>query len=67
LLTDSEIGVYVRAYSRPGALRGAFEDYRAAMADVMQDKYDEHSLLDMPTLVLWGEDFAAGGKLWDFR
>jgi haloacetate dehalogenase len=67
LLTDSEIGVYVRAYSRPGALRGAFEDYRAAMADVVQDKYDEHSLLDMPTLVLWGEDFAAGGKLWDFR
>jgi haloacetate dehalogenase len=37
------------------------------MTDVMQDKCDEGSLLDMPTLVLWGEDFAAGGKLWDFR
>jgi haloacetate dehalogenase len=21
----------------------------------------------MPTLVLWGEEFAVGGKMWDFR
>jgi haloacetate dehalogenase len=67
LLTDIEIGVYVQAYRRPGALRGAFEDYRAAATDVMQDKSDEHLLLEMPTLVLWGEDFHAGGKLWDFH
>jgi haloacetate dehalogenase len=67
LLTDEEIGVYVKAYSRPGALRGAFEDYRAAAVDVAQDKADENQLLEMPTLVLWGEDFAAGGKLWNFR
>ena len=67
LLTDHEIGIYVKAYSRPGALRGACEDYRAAATDVAQDKADADSLLEMPTLVLWGEDFAAGGRLWDFR
>jgi haloacetate dehalogenase len=67
LLTDHEIGIYVKAYSRPGALRGACEDYRAAATDVTQDKADADSLLEMPTLVLWGEDFAAGGRLWDFR
>jgi len=67
LLTDEEIGVYVKAYGRPGALRGAFEDYRAAATDVSQDTADENVLLEMPTLVFCGEDFAAGGKLWDFR
>ena len=32
-----------------------------------QDKEDEAKLIDCPTLVLWGEDFAFGGKMWDFR
>lgn len=66
-LTDEEIGKYVETYRRPGSLRGAFEDYRAGEVDVEQDKADHSELLQMPTLVLWGEDFAAGGKLWDFR
>jgi haloacetate dehalogenase len=66
-LTEEEIGKYVETYRRPGSLRGAFEDYRAGEVDVEQDKADHSELLQMPTLVLWGEDFAAGGKLWDFR
>jgi haloacetate dehalogenase len=60
-LTDEEIGVYVRAYSKPGALRGAFSE------DVQQDEADNGVLIDCPTLVLWGEDFESGGKMWDFR
>jgi haloacetate dehalogenase len=66
-LTEEEIGKYVETYRRPGSLRGAFEDYRAGEVDVEQDKADHSELLQIPTLVLWGEDFAAGGKLWDFR
>jgi haloacetate dehalogenase len=66
-LTEEEIGKYVETYRRPGALRGAFEDYRAAEIDVEQDRADYSRPICMPTLVLWGEDFAAGGKLWDFR
>ncbi|MFL6416349.1 MAG: alpha/beta fold hydrolase [Bryobacteraceae bacterium] len=67
LFTPEELAVYVRAYSQPGALRGAFSDYRAGREDVAQDKEDEAKLIDCPTLVLWGEDFALGGKMWDFR
>lgn len=32
-----------------------------------QDQADREKKIECPTLVLWGEDFEAGGKLWDFR
>ena len=67
LFTPEELAVYVRAYSQPGALRGAFNDYRAGREDVAQDEQDKDKLIETPTLVLWGEDFALGGKMWDFR
>ncbi|HUA64322.1 MAG TPA: alpha/beta hydrolase [Alphaproteobacteria bacterium] len=67
MLSDEEIGVYVKAYSKPGALHGAFSDYRAGCEDVQQDETDKDVLIDCPTLVLWGEDFEVGGKMWDFR
>lgn len=67
LFTPEELAVYVRAYSQPGALRGAFNDYRAGEEDVAQDEEDKDVLIGCPTLVLWGEDFAIGGKMWDFR
>lgn len=67
LFTPEEIAVYVRAYSQPGALRGAFSDYRAGEEDVAQDEEDKDKLIACPTLVLWGEEFAIGGKMWDFR
>lgn len=65
--TPAELAVYVAAYSQPGSLRGAFNDYRAGEADVAQDEEDKDRLIDCPTLVLWGEEFSAGGKMWDFR
>ena len=67
LFSAEEIAEYVRAYSQPGALRGAFNDYRAGPEDVGQDEEDEGVLIECPTLVLWGEEFAIGGKMWDFR
>ncbi len=67
LFTDEEIAVYVKAFAKPGALRGAFSDYRAGQEDVAQDDADADTLIECPTLVLWGEDFDLGGKMWDFR
>jgi haloacetate dehalogenase len=67
LFSAEELAVYVRAYSQPGALRGAFSDYRAGEEDVAQDEADKDTLIGCPTLVLWGEDFELGGRMWDFR
>ncbi|WP_068471472.1 alpha/beta fold hydrolase [Candidatus Protochlamydia phocaeensis] len=63
--TDEEIAVYVNAYSQPGALRGAFSDYRAAEEDVAQDKQDENVLIQCPILALWGENFDLVGQMFD--
>ena len=67
LFTPEEIAVYVAAYSKPGSLRGAFNDYRAGREDIAQDEADKDHLIECPTLVLWGEDFELGGKMWNFR
>jgi haloacetate dehalogenase len=67
LFTPEERAVYVKAYSQPGALRGAFSDYRAGREDVAQDEEDKDVLIGCPTLALWGEDFDIGGRMWDFR
>lgn len=45
LFTPEEIAVYVRAYSRLGALRGVFSDYRAGREDVSQDEEDKDVLI----------------------
>jgi haloacetate dehalogenase len=66
VLTPEDIAVYTRAYAQHGGLRGAFEDYRAGEEDVKQDQVDAAVKLTCPTLALWGEDFEAGGKMWDF-
>jgi haloacetate dehalogenase len=50
--TPEELAVCVRAYSQPGALRGAFSDYRAGEEDVAQDETDKDVLIECPTLVL---------------
>ena len=67
IFTDEEMEEYVKAFHQPGALKGAFNDYRAGQDDVAQDKLDHDTKITCPVLVLWGEDFVAGGKLWDFR
>ncbi|WP_428488038.1 alpha/beta fold hydrolase [Rhodopila sp.] len=64
-LTLEDLGAYVRAYQKPGAVRGALNDYRAGREDVAQDKEDADTRITCPTLALWGEDFELGGRMWD--
>jgi haloacetate dehalogenase len=54
---EEAVATYVRAFSAPGALRAAFDDYRATFPDDLEA--DETSVaagqrLTMPLLVLWG-------------
>ncbi|MEV5596500.1 alpha/beta hydrolase [Streptomyces sp. NPDC052496] len=55
-LTDEAVDAYVAAFSRPGALRAGFDDYRAAEDDTALDDADfaEGRLLTVPVLALWG-------------
>ena len=48
---------YVAAFSRPGAMRAGFDDYRALDTDVAQDRESREAGLRVvaPLLVLWGE------------
>ncbi|MFN8481844.1 MAG: alpha/beta hydrolase [Anaerolineae bacterium] len=67
MLSDEEIAVYVREYSQPGGMRGAFSDYRAGPVDWEQDVADQDALIDCPTLAIWGADFEWVGKLVDMH
>jgi pimeloyl-ACP methyl ester carboxylesterase len=53
LWSDDEIEAYVEAYSQPGALRGGFNCYRAALRGGMQSSGD--LVVKTPTTVLWGD------------
>jgi len=56
LFTDGEVAQYVRAYSQPGALRGGFSYYRAAVYEDPPDwRADANRQLSIPGLYLWGE------------
>eukprot|EP01050_Picozoa_sp_SAG11_P016420 SAG11_NODE_2241_length_3644_cov_4.619182_2_plen_274_part_00 len=65
LFSDEEVAEYVKAYSRPGALRGSFNDYRAAPEDTAQDLQDADVLIECPILTMWGEDFELVGQMFD--
>jgi pimeloyl-ACP methyl ester carboxylesterase len=69
LWTDAEIAAYVEAYSQPGALRGGFNCYRAALRGGAFTGADKK--VETPTRVLWGDSdsiipFAWSDKLGDF-
>lgn len=55
-LTPEAVDGYVRAFSRPGALRAGFDDYRALEQDALHDDEDaaQGRTLTMPLLALWG-------------
>jgi pimeloyl-ACP methyl ester carboxylesterase len=53
LWTDAEIAEYVEAYSQPGALRGGFNCYRAALRGGAFAGADKK--VETPTRVLWGD------------
>jgi pimeloyl-ACP methyl ester carboxylesterase len=54
-LPEEDIAEYVRAFSRPGALRAGFDDYRAYREDAEHDEADAGRRIPMPLLALWGE------------
>ncbi|MEV5705163.1 alpha/beta hydrolase [Actinoallomurus sp. NPDC052274] len=54
-LPEEDIAEYVRTFSRPGALRAGFDDYRAADEDAEHDEADAGRRIPMPLLALWGE------------
>jgi len=56
---------YVKAYRRPGAIRGAMSDYRANFEDNAQDRVDAAIKIDCPVLALWGANFYAVAKMFD--
>ncbi|MFM0553653.1 alpha/beta hydrolase [Paraburkholderia sediminicola] len=59
--------MYVKAYKRPGAVRGAMPDYRANAEDLRQDLADANVKIRCPTKAIWGEDFYAIGGLFDVK
>jgi haloacetate dehalogenase len=55
-LPEEDVAEYVRAFTRPGALRAGFDDYRAAFPDdAAHDDADHGRRIAMPLLALWGE------------
>jgi haloacetate dehalogenase len=64
-IDELAVAEYVRAYSQPGALRGAFNDYRAGPVDLQQDIEDADDLIECPVLALWGADFELVGQAFD--
>jgi len=68
LWTGDEIDEYVEAFSQPGALRGGFNCYRAALRGGGQGGAEP---IKTPTLVLWGDSdsilpYAWSDKLGDY-
>jgi pimeloyl-ACP methyl ester carboxylesterase len=63
--TDAEREIYEEAFSQPKALRSALNYYRAAFRDlVMRRKSSRTTRINVPTLVLWGDqDRALGTEL----
>lgn len=54
-IEEEAIQEYVRCFREPGAMRAAFEDYRAGgTIDLEQDAADRGKKVGVPTLVLWG-------------
>jgi haloacetate dehalogenase len=66
-IDEAAFDTYVRAYKRPGAIRGAMSDYRANAEDVKQDLVDADVKIDCPTMAIWGEDFYAVGGMFDMK
>jgi pimeloyl-ACP methyl ester carboxylesterase len=54
LWTDDDIAAYVEAYSQPGALRGGFNSYRAALRGGAFSGGGDLKV-KVPTTVLWGD------------
>lgn len=54
---------YVTAFSRPGALRAGFDDYRATDIDLLHDgaDHDAGTTVNIPVQLLWGDHGLVSG------
>ena len=59
--TDVAVEEYIRAYSKPGAMRAGFAYYRAIPLTIEQNKKHALTPLKMPVLTIGGEFARAGG------
>jgi haloacetate dehalogenase len=64
-ISGEAFDTYVKAYRRPGAVRGALADYRANAEDNAQDIVDADVKIGCPTLSMWGADFYAVAQMFD--
>lgn len=60
---EAAVPDYVKAFSRPGALRAGFDDYRATDVDLIHDaeSLDAGHTVDLPVQVLWGDHGLVAG------
>lgn len=61
LVTPEDLAEYVRAYTQPGAVMCACNDYRAGQEDVAQDEEDKDQKVTCPVLALRGADLGREG------
>lgn len=61
---EAAIPDYVEAFSRPGALRAGFDDYRATDIDLIHDaaNFDAGEKVELPVQLLWGDHGLVGGR-----
>jgi len=64
VLTEEDLKVYVEAWSKPEAMTGAINYYRANMnpAILFSERTITFPKIKSPTLVIWGEQDAALSK-----
>lgn len=63
--TPEDVSAYKEAAAKPGALNAMINYYRANFSIIPDDRINrEYGILDIPTLMIWGEeDFALGKEL----
>lgn len=61
---ETVIPDYVRAFSKPGALRAGFDDYRATHVDLEHDAVDfeDGNTVKIPIQLLWGDHGLVAGQ-----
>jgi epoxide hydrolase 4 len=62
--TDEDLDRYYKELQKPGALTAALNYYRATFRQLLQGKktQEKKKKIDLPTLVIWGENDTALGK-----
>lgn len=60
--SNADIQEYVKAFSQPGALTATINYYRASMRYPGRSDERKPKVIDLPTLMIWGEDDKALGK-----